>query len=187
MFILKTPWNFSSSSSVFPCKWQNIPNPVSLCLSGAPTLCLLWCHLLLHIIVCKTSMLKFSIVLELFVHCSKSTKNPLELAQTWLDSTQLRWCVRTLKHETGNTIPLYKLQNSANLFECGYKKWKCRHYYPFKEKSSAMAALVLHKEILFFIFISRSRNVEDKPLVCSSPLCYLKYSRKLCMVQSIHS
>jgi hypothetical protein len=34
-----------------------------------------------------------------------------------------------------------------------------------------MAALVLHKEILFFIFISRSRNVEDMVLALHYVLC----------------
>ena len=52
--------------------------------------CLVGCHLLLHTIMCKTSMLKFSITLEfLIVHCSKSTKRPLELTQTGLDSARL--------------------------------------------------------------------------------------------------
>lgn len=43
------------------------------------------------------------------------------------------------------------------------KNEKCRLYYPFKQ-SSKMGARVLHKEILFFIFISRSRTVKDKVL-----------------------
>jgi len=59
---------------------------------------LLRSHLLLHITVCKTSMLKFSIALEFF-NCSlfKEHKNPLELAKTWLDSTRSVWTPRDSK------------------------------------------------------------------------------------------
>ena len=41
------------------------------------------------------SMLQFSIPLEFsIVHCSKSTRNPLGLAQAWLDSTRSVWTSR---------------------------------------------------------------------------------------------
>jgi len=62
-------WNCSSSSSIFRYKWQNVPNSGLFMFIG-------WTHMLrllqlhhLHIIVCKTSMLKLSIALEFF-NCS---------------------------------------------------------------------------------------------------------------------
>jgi hypothetical protein len=119
MFILKKPWNLFSSSSRPRYKWLNITNTDLFMFIGCTHMfCLLRRHLLLHIIVCKTSMLQFSIALEFFT-CAllKSAKNPLGLTWTWLDSTRsvckpldsrfwldwtgldltlLCWCVRTL-------------------------------------------------------------------------------------------
>jgi hypothetical protein len=91
MFILKKPWNFSSSS-ILRYKWLNIPKCGLFVFIRCTMFHLLQCHLLLHIIVCKTNMLKFSIAL--IVHSSNSIKNPLELFQTWLDSTWSVWTPR---------------------------------------------------------------------------------------------
>jgi len=61
----------------------NIPNSGLLMLIGCTHIFrLLQRHLFLHIIVCKTSMFSIAVEFFLLVHCSKSTKIPLGLAQT---------------------------------------------------------------------------------------------------------
>ena len=81
------PWNFSSSSSRSRYKWLNIPNSgLSMFIGCAYMFCLIRCYLLVHIIVCKTSMLKFSIVLEFF-KCSLFK----EYQKTHWNSRRLDW------------------------------------------------------------------------------------------------
>ena len=65
IFILKNPWNFSSTSSRSRYKWLNISKTGLFMFIG----CTHMFHLFrrhLHIIVCKTRMLKFSVALEFF-------------------------------------------------------------------------------------------------------------------------
>ena len=90
MFIKKKPWNSYSSSSRSGYKWLNISASSLFMLFGCTPQCSVSdAPPSYNIIACKTSMLKFSIAVE-FCTCAlfKSTKIPLGLARTWLDSTR---------------------------------------------------------------------------------------------------
>ena len=66
-FIPKKPWNFSSSSSRSGYKWLNISKSgLFMFIACTHMFRLFRRHLLFHIILCKTSMSKFSIALDFF-------------------------------------------------------------------------------------------------------------------------
>ena len=74
IFILKKPWNFSLSLSGSGYKWLNISKSGLFMFIGCTHMFrLLRRHLILHIITCKTSILKFSVTLESFT-CSLFNK-----------------------------------------------------------------------------------------------------------------
>ena len=140
---LKNAWNFSSSSSRSVYKWLNISKYGLFTFVGSTHMFrLLRRYHILNIIVCKTSMLKFSIALEFFT-CALFQRvlkthwdsrrldwtrldrcdHPLTLESDWtgLDSTRLCWCVRTLSGVHIPTIVGHGKHTSTSL-------WYVSHY-----------------------------------------------------------